>query len=375
MPEQPIPLSSPDIGREEIDAVVAVLQSGRLSLGPRLEAFESACAKASDRAYGIAVNSGTSALHLCIRALNIGDEDEVLTTPFSFIATTNCILFERAKPVLVDIDIDTYNMDPDAIVNAISPRTKALLPVEAFGNTAHFDNYERIARKHGLAMIEDCCEALGGVLCGRKAGSFGDCGTFAFYPNKQITTGEGGMIVTDDEAIRDMCRALRNQGRHPNDSWLQHTYLGYNYRMSDINAAIGEVQVRRLPEILTKRRRVAERYDQTLAALEQAGKIHLPPMAQREEASFFVYVVRLSDDYDQTDRNSIIYGLREAGIGCNAYFVPIHLQPYIMDYLGTKPGDFPITEYVADRTIALPFYANMNETDVDRVCEQFQMLL
>jgi dTDP-4-amino-4,6-dideoxygalactose transaminase len=208
-----IPLSAPDITQAEIDAVVSVLQGDRLSLGPCLDAFEAACARRADRRFGIGVNSGTSGLHLCVKALGIGEGDEVITTPFSFIATTNCVLFERARPVFVDIDPDSYNLSPQAIEAAITPKTKAILPVEAFGNTTHFDEYERIAREHGLAMIEDCCEALGGKLGGRPAGAFGDCGVFAFYPNKQITTGEGGMIVTDSEEIRDVCVSLRNQGR------------------------------------------------------------------------------------------------------------------------------------------------------------------
>ena len=213
MTNEAIPLSGPDITDEEILAVESVLRSDRLSIGPHLEAFEAAVAQRAGRKFGIGVNSGTSGLHLCVRALSIGEGDEVITTPFSFVATTNCILFERAKPVFVDIHPDSYNMDPAALEAAITPRTKAILPVEVFGNTAHFDEYERLAKNHNLATIEDCCEALGGVLGGRPAGNFGDCGVFAFYPNKQITTGEGGMIVTDSRGIRDLCRSMRNQGR------------------------------------------------------------------------------------------------------------------------------------------------------------------
>lgn len=372
---QQIPLSSQDITDVEIQAVIDVLKGDRLALGPQIKEFENACAQTAGRKFGIAVNSGTSALHLCVRSLNIGEGDEVITTPFSFIATANCLLFERAKPVFVDIDPESYNMDPALIEAAITPKTKAILPVEAFGNTAHFDEYEKIARKHGLAMIEDSCEAIGGVLGNRQAGNFGDCSTFAFYPNKQITTGEGGMVVTDSEEIRDMCYALRNQGRHPSDSWLQHTYLGYNYRISEMTAALGKIQVNRLQEILGKRRQVSQWYDQTLRPLVDSGKIHLPPMVQREQASFFVYVIRLADNYTVEDRNNVIAGMRNENIGCSAYFTPIHTQPFIMQKLGTKLGDFPITEHLADRTIAIPFFANMQKSQVQRVYKALDQLL
>ena len=363
MSQSPIPLSSPDVTEAEIAAATAVLRTPRLSIGPQLEAFEAACAARAGREHGIGVNSGTSGLHLCVKGLGIGEGDEVITTPFSFVATTNAVLFERARPVLVDIDGESYNMDPAAVEAAITTRTKAILPVEVFGNTAHFDTYEHIARAHDLLLIEDCCEALGGVLNGRPAGSFGQCGVFAFYPNEQITTGEGGMIVTDDEALRDLARSLRNQGRGT-DAWLSHARLGYNYRMSEINAAVGKVQIGRLDEILAKRRAAAALYDQALGDLEG---IHLPPMANRETASWFVYVVRLADSFSSADRDAIIGRLRDAGIGCSNYFVPIHTQPYIQEMLGTKAGDFPVTEEIAARTIALPFFANLTEADAARV--------
>ncbi len=365
MSDNLIPLSSQDITKAEIEAVAAALQSDRLSLGPRIEAFEAAVAARCGRKYGIGVNSGTSGLHLCIKALGIGEGDEVITTPFSFISSTNCILFERATPVFVDIDPQSYNMDVQATEAAITPRTKAILPVEAFGNTAHFEAYERIAADHGLAMIEDCCEALGGLglLGERAAGSFGDCGVFAFYPNKQITTGEGGVIVTDREDIRDMCRSLRNQGRGTN-AWQEHVRLGYNYRMSEVTAALGEAQMQRLDDILEQRRQVAGLYQAALAGIDE---IHLPPMAGGNDVSWFVYVIRLGDRFTQEDRDAIIAHLRGAGVGCNCYFVPIHLQRYIMETIGTKPGDFPVTERIAARTIALPFFTNLTDQQVDRV--------
>ena len=363
MTQQSIPLSQPFVTEEEVQAVVEVMRSNRLSIGPHIEAFEQACAHHAGRKHGIGVNSGTSGLHLCVKALEIAEGDEVITTPFSFVATTNCLMFERAQVVFVDIDPQTYNMDPDALAAAVTPRTRAILPVEVFGNTAHFDAYERIARTHKLKMIEDCCEALGGVLGDRPAGSFGDCGVFAFYPNKQITTGEGGMIVTDDDRVADLCRSLRNQGRDTS-AWLSHARMGYNYRMSEINAVLGQVQMRRLDEILAHRRDAAALYN---AALADIDDIHLPPMAQPSRASWFVYVIRLADRFTQAHRDAVMAYLQKHGVGCNPYFVPIHLQPYVQELMATKPGDFPATEHVAARTIALPFFARLTEGQVQRV--------
>ncbi|MFW6132798.1 MAG: DegT/DnrJ/EryC1/StrS family aminotransferase [Planctomycetota bacterium] len=363
MSDAPIPLARPDITEPEVAAVADVLRSGRLSLGPRTEGFERACARRAGRAYGVAVNSGTSGLHLCVRALGIGAGDEVVTTPFTFIATPNCVMMEGARPVFVDIDPDSYNADPQAVEDAITPRTRAILPVEVFGNCAHFDTYERIARDHGLVLIEDCCEALGATLRGRPAGSFGDCGVFAFYANKQITTGEGGMIVTDREDLRDLCVSLRNQGR-ATEAWLSHERLGYNYRLSDIAAAVGQVQIGRLDELLEKRRRVAGLYDEALGSMED---VHLPPMVDRATASWFVYVIRLSDRHTQADRDAVVAALRDRGVGCSNYFVPCHTQPYMQQRLGTGPGDFPVTERIAARTVALPFFGEMTEGQVARV--------
>jgi perosamine synthetase len=367
MSEAPIGLSRPDITEQEIQAVADVMRSGRLSIGPRLEAFEQAVARRAGREYGIGVSSGTAGLHLCVKALDIGPGDEVITTPFTFIASTNCILFEGARPVFVDIDPVSWNLDPAAAAQAVTPATKALLPVEVFGNTAHFDAYEALAADRGLAMIEDCCEALGGTLGDRPAGSFGDGGVFAFYPNKQITTGEGGVIVTDSAEMRQLCVSLRNQGRD-SAAWLSHGRLGYNYRLSEIAAAIGEVQMRRLDEILQRRREVAALYAQALAHLEG---VHLPPCPADDpaRASWFVYVIRLADAYDEPARNRVLEHLQGAGIGCRAYFAPLHLQPYLRETLGYGPGEFPNCEALAERTIALPFHAGLSEADVARIAE------
>jgi len=366
----PVPLSNPDLIEEDAAAVAAVLRSDRLSIGPIVEQFEDAVAKKAACKYGIAVNSGTSGLHLCVRAMGIQEGDEVITTPFSFVATTNCLLFERATPVFVDID-DTYNMNPDLIEAAITPRTKALLPVEVFGNTAHFDAYKSIAKKHNLLLLEDCCEALGASLGGKPAGSFGEAGVFAFYPNKQITTGEGGLIVTNSEEIRDLCRSMRNQGRDTT-AWLLHARLGYNYRLSEINAMLGLRQMSRIDEIIEKRRRAAGFYNEALAGIRG---IHLPPMAEPETASWFVYVIRLADAYTATQRDSVMDFLRRNLIGCNPYFVPIHTQPYVQSLLGTKEGDFPVTERMSARTMALPFFGNITQQQVQRVADVLEEAL
>ncbi len=363
-----IPLSGQDISEAEIQAVVNVMRSDRLSLGPCVEAFEASCASRVGRKYGIAVNSGTSGLHLCVKALGISDGDEVITTPFSFIATTNCVLFERATPVFVDIDPETYNMDPAAIEAAITPRTKAILPVEVFGNTAHFDEYERIARKHNLLMIEDCCEALGGSLEGRPAGNFGDCGVFGFYPNKQITTGEGGMIVTDREDIRDVCMSMRNQGREGHN----HVRIGYNYRMSELSATLGSIQLKRIDQFLAQRRQVAEWYRQELC---DVPGIKLPKFATPEKASWFVFVVRLDESFSEADRDAIYNELIKRGIGSARYFPPIHLQKFMRELLGYKPGDFPICEALCERTVALPFHTNLTYDEVLYSADVFKTTL
>ncbi len=363
MPQQKIPLAEPDITEAEIQAVVSVLKSGRLSIGPHLEKFQDACASRAGRKFAVGVNSGTSGLHLCMRALGIGAGDEVVTTPFSFIATTNCIMFEGATPVLADIDAESYNLDPDAAQAAVTDRTSAILPVEVFGNTSHFDRYEQIAKEHGLSLIEDCCEALGGELNGRPAGNFGDCGVFAFYPNKQITTGEGGMIVTDSQKIRDLCVSMCNQGR-ASEAWLDHARLGYNYRMDEMSAALGYVQMTRLDEILTARGRAAEMYDRALGGMDG---INLPP--RNEGMSWFVYVIRLDDDFDEKQRDALIEYLRSEGVGCAPYFVPIHTQPHVAKLLGTKKGDFPVTERVSVRTMALPFSSKITSEQVEAVAD------
>ncbi len=367
-----IPLARPDITEEEIDAVVAVLRTPNLSLGPKLGEFEQAMAEACQTDHAIAVCSGTAALHLIVRSMGIGPGDEVITTPFSFVASTNCMLFEGATPVFADVDPETWNIDPAAIEAAVTDRTKAILPVDVFGQPTDYDAIDAIAGKHGLRVIEDSCEALGSTWRGRPAGGLGDAGVFGFYPNKQITTGEGGMIVTSDEALARMCRSLRNQGRDTHGGWLSHPRMGYNYRLSDINCALGAVQVSRLDEIVKTRRAVAEWYRTELA---DETRLSMQRVLEPAFVSWFVFVVRLDDRYSREDRDNILRQLRDQGIGCSNYFVPIHLQPYMVEQFGFKEGDFPVCESLADRTIALPFHKEMTPESVKRVCDSLRELL
>jgi len=367
-----IDLSGPDITQAEIDSVVAVLQTPNLSLGPKLVEFETAFADYVGRRYAVAVNSGTSALHLCMLALGVGPGDEVITTPFSFIATTNCIFMVGAKPVFVDIDPVTYNIDVDRIEEKITSKTRALLPVEVFGNPHRIDDVYELARRHGLSCIEDSCEALGSIVNGRRVGTLGNASTFAFYPNKQMTTGEGGIIVTDDEDTAHLCASLRNQGRDINAGWLAHARLGYNYRLSDINCALGITQIRRIDEFVAKRRQVAQWYSELL---KDGSGVVLPSEPSGCEISWFVYVIRLRDEFSTQDRDKVLSCLRENGIGCNNYFTPIHLQPYVAECLGCKEGDFPITEKISQRTIALPFYNNLTRQQVETVCSALKTAL
>ncbi len=361
-----IPLSQPDLTGLERRAVLDVLESNFLSLGPKLSEFERAMAKYIGVKHAIAVNSGTSGLHLIVRALGIGCNDEVITTPFSFIASANCVLMESARPVFVDIDPGTYNIDPDKIEAAITPRTKAILGVDVFGHCAEWDRIGEIARRRGLAVIEDSCEAIGAEAFGKMAGSFGDAGCLAFYPNKQMTAGEGGMILTNRDDVAALCRSMRNQGRDEGQDWLEHARLGFNYRLSDIHCALGLAQLSRIDDLLAKRAVVAGLYRKQLSHLDA---LLLPVVPRQGCLSWFVYVVRLADRFTRLDRDRILLALQENGIGCNNYFAPIHLQPFYVEQFGFKPGDFPVTEHISKRTIALPFFTAMTPDQVTQVAE------
>jgi perosamine synthetase len=371
----PIPLSSPDITQREIDAVLEVLHTPTLSIGPKVVEFEDKVAHAVGRRHGIAVSSGTSGLHCVMVAAGIKAGDEVITTPFSFVASANCILYVDATPVFVDIDPKTLNMDVSKVSAAITSKTKAIVAVETFGHPGGMIELEQLAQKNELILIEDCCEGFGGSVgkgpTMRPIGSFGRAGVFGFYPNKQITTGEGGMIVTDDDTFAATCRALRNQGRE-GMSWLAHQRLGYNYRLSEINAAMGCVQVDRLEEILDRRRNVAQMYMERLMTNKF---LILPTLQDDTHMSWFVFVVRLNDLFEIGDRDEIMIALRTEGIGCNNYFPPIHLQPYMVEKFGFTSSMFPICEYVAARTLALPFFGSLTASQIDRVCGTLNRIL
>jgi perosamine synthetase len=366
-----IPLSRPDISPREIDAVVDVLSSDTLSIGPRLDEFEQMVAKLTQRRHAVGIANGTCGLHCCMIAAGVGPGHEVITTPFSFVASTNCILYVGAKPVFLDIDPKTLNLDVTKVKAAITPRTKAIVAVEVFGHPGGMQELEQIAQQHELVLIEDACEGFGGFDGKKPIGSFGRASVFGFYPNKQITTGEGGMIVTDDDAFAAVCRSLRNQGRD-GMSWLAHQRLGFNYRLNEISAALGIAQMQRLDDILDKRRKVAHMY---MERLMTSRFLILPTLSDDDVMSWFVFVVRLNDLFESGDRDSVMTDLRAMGIGCNNYFPPIHLQPYMVEQFGFREGNFPVTEYVAARTLALPFFGRMTGKQVNTVCDALEGIL
>lgn len=394
-------MSSPDISEAEREAVAAVMRTPNLSMGAEVLGFEQAVSEYCGSRHAIAVSSGTAGLHLCVHAAGIGPGDLVITTPFSFVASANVLLFERAVPVFVDLDPETGNIHPGLVRQAAedlmeggeaarkwlprvgvesyssataarsdrgasvntTARLKAILPVDVFGQPADLDPIRQTADRYGLKVIEDSCEALGAEYKGAKAGTLGDYGVFAFYPNKQITTGEGAVIITDDDQAAGLMRALRNQGRAPGDTWLGHTLLGYNYRLDEMSSALGRAQMGRLDELLNSRQQVADWYAKGLAGMPDVENQHIAPSTTR--MSWFVYVVRFSP---HIDRDEVASKLGEHGIPARPYFLPIHLQPYMIELFGYHLGDFPITEDLGRRGLALPFSGVMTEAQVDRVC-------
>jgi perosamine synthetase len=394
-----IPMSSPDLTGAEREAVAAVLHTPNLSMGNEIQGFEEAIRRYSGCKHAIGVNSGTAGLHLCVRAAGIGPGDIVITTPFSFVASTNVILFEQAIPVFVDVDPVTGNIDPVLVRQAVrdlleggaaanrwlprhgsedahsqsrslAARLKAIIPVDVFGQPAEMDSILDVAREHGLQVIEDSCEALGAEYMGIKAGTLGDYGVYAFYPNKQITTGEGGMVITNNDQAAALMRALRNQGRAPGDTWLQHTFLGYNYRLDEMSAALGCVQMSRLDELLARRDQVAAWYGERLAEIPGVAALQIIPSTSR--MSWFVYVVRF---LPEVDRDRIASELGRRSVPARPYFLPIHLQPYMVERFDYRVGDFPVTEDLGRRGLALPFSGVMSEGQVDLVCQQLHEVL
>jgi len=369
-----VPLSGPDIVEKDIEAVVSVMRTRFLSIGPKIQEFEKKMCDYIGVKHTVAVNSGTSALHLIIRGLGIGEGDKVLTTPFSFIASSNCFLFEKAEPLFVDIDEQTLNLDPDKVEEKLKrlsaeelKKVKAMIVVDAFGQPADWDKFEEIASRYNLFLIEDSAESLGSEYKGKKCGTFGEAGVFAFYPNKQITTGEGGVLVTDNEELAIAARSMRSQGRGISGEWLDHDRLGYNYRMDELAAALGCSQMERLDKILEKRAKVAEMYNQKFAGMVEVQVPYISPDVTR--MSWFVYVIRLAPGID---REKVMDYLNREGVQCKPYFTPIHLQPFYVDMFGYKKGDFPITEYVSSRTIALPFFTTLQEEQIDYVVNRLK---
>jgi perosamine synthetase len=361
----PIPLARPDLGAREEELVLEVLRSGRLSLGPMGERFERAFADFLGVEDAVAVSSGTAALHLGVRQLGWGAGDEVLTSPFTFVASSNCLLYEGARPVFVDIDPVTLDIDPGAAAAAVTERTVGLLPIDIFGWPVAWPELEALAARHDLGVLEDACQALGAVDSeGRKVGSRGNFATFAFYANKQMTTGEGGMIVPTDAEAAARLRSERNQGRAVDMGWLDHDRLGFNYRLSDVAAAIGIAQVEKLPRLLEQRAAVAAMYEERLAGVP--GVTTLIAARDREVRSWFVYVVRLAAE---VDRDAVINRLRERGIDSKDYLPSIHLFPHIAE-LGYREGQFPVAEAASAHSMALPFFPQMSEAQVERVCTE-----
>ena len=367
---RPVPLSSPYLDEREEELVLEVLRSGRLSLGPTIDRFEEALAERVGAPYAAAVSSGTAGLHLLCVAAGIGPGDEVITSPYSFAASANCFVYEGGVPVFADIDARTLNMDPDAVRAAVTPRTKAIVAVDIYGYPCELDQLHAIADEHGLALIQDSCEAIGARYKGAPLGSHGPSAVFAFYPNKQLTTGEGGIVVTHSEEEWRLLRSLRNQGRGDAGGWLEHVRLGFNYRMSDVAAALGLGQVEKLEEILPLRAQVAARYDELLGGIDG---VELPLADDVDHVrSWFVYVVALPDN---DARERVIATFEREGIGYNRYLPSIHLQPYMRERYGFRPGMCPVSEDLSSRTLALPFFTGLERDAQERVADVLRSAL
>jgi perosamine synthetase len=359
-----IPLARPDLGAREEELTLEVLRSGRLSLGPMQERFERDFAAYIGAGDAVATSSGTTALHLGVRALGWGEGDEVVTTPFSFVASSNCLLYEGATPVFCDVDSRTLNIDPEAARAAVGESTAGLLPVDIFGYPAALPALETLASDRGLGLLEDACQALGAMDSeGRRVGGRGHAAAFAFYANKQLTTGEGGMLIPPSAEAAECARGERNQGRAPDMGVVEHDRLGFNYRLTETAAALGIAQLERIGELLSARARVAAAYGERLTDVEG---IELPcPDEGDERRSWFVYVVQLPEG---AGRDAVIASLRDAGIESKAYLPCIHLLPFYRERFGFRGGEFPVAERAAARSLALPFFTTMREGEVDRVC-------
>jgi perosamine synthetase len=359
---RPIPLSKPYMDEREEELVLEVLRSGRLSLGPMIERFESMFAEQVGAPYAAAVSSGTAGLHLLCHIAGLGEGDEVITSPISFVATANCFIFEGATPVFADVDPNTLNLDPAAVEGAITERTRAIVAVDMFGYPCELDELRALAERHGLTVIDDSCEALGAEYKGAPVGSQGPSAVFGFYPNKQITTGEGGIVTTHSEEAWELLKSLRNQGRSYDNRWFHHVRLGFNYRFTDLQAAVGIAQLEKLDRILELRASAAARYTELLADVDGVE----PPLADDEDhrRSWFVYVVKLARG---TDRDAVLARLAAEGVEAGVYVPCVHLQPYMRERYGFSEGLCPVAEDAAQRTLALPFFSQIEAEDQERV--------
>lgn len=365
-----IPLARPYLGEEEARAACAVIRSGSLSLGPKLPEFEKRFAATVGTRYAVAVNSGTSGLHLCMKGLDIGPGDEVITTPFSFVASSNPVIFEGARPVFADIDEKTYNIDPHKLEEAITKKTKAIIVVHLFGQPCDMKSIMRIADKKKIPVIEDACEALGASYGGRKAGTFGISSVFAFYPNKQITTGEGGIICTNSKKDARLYASLRNQGRDDSGEWLNHVRIGYNYRLNEISCAIGIEQLKKLKFILARRQSLAGEYTKRLKG---TGGLIVPHIAPEAKSSWWVYYLRVKE---VIKRDRVIEYLQHNGVSSRGYFdPPIHLQPVYRRIFGYSRGDFPVTEKVSASGFIVPFFIGLTVKEIERICAMIKVAL
>lgn len=357
-------ISRPFIQKDDIGGVVAVLKSGQLSLGPKHTEFEKLFAKKIGTKFAVAVSSGTAGLHLAMLAAGIGPGDEVITSPFSFVASANCILYVGAKPVFADVDSQTGNIDPKKIEEKVTKRTKAILVVHIFGQSADMDPILKIAKRHKLKIIEDACESVMAEYKGNKVGTFGESAVFAFYPNKQMTTGEGGMITTNSKKIYKMCKSLANQGRSDNMQWLDHQYLGYNYRLDEMSAALGLTQLKKLNFMISKRRQMAGWYGEFLK--NHSNLVITPKIAPGNKHTWFVYVVRIIG----VNRDKVIKMLAKKGISSKPYLPSIHLFDFYKKRFGYKVGAYPVSEEISRTSLALPFYVGLKKEDVNYICHQ-----
>lgn len=356
-----IQMAKPEMDPSDVEAVSEVVRGGRLALGPVVTAFENAVAAYVGVEHAVAVSSGTAALHLIVKGLGLGPRDEVLVPSFTFASSVNALLYEGVRPVFVEMDPDTMNLDMADLEHRITRRTRAVMAVDIFGCPVDWNRLDHLAKQHGLMLIDDCCEAFGAEYQGRKVGSQGHAGAFAFYPNKQITTGEGGMIVTHRADLAALARSYSNQGRGVTGAWLRYERIGYNYRMNEMSAALGLSQMKRIEHILARRERVASMYTDRLASFPQ---VSAPGPVLQGRRSWFVYVVTLAPGLD---RDKTIAGMEADGVPARGYFEPIHTQPYIRELFGDLHGTLPVTEALARRTLALPFHTSLDVAEIDHV--------